>query len=288
MTKKPYPEIACIASGPTAYELKAGSGPMGVLLATTVSTREQVLDSYGFIFPPANADYAWIVDNKRLNFDIDFPPLMVARNPGQVSRYDRDGFCIPTLKVAVSKSYLESLAEEFYNVWRLDFAPNLYPAVPDLLRAIRRFLFEAGRDSGESRILTENLIPLITIGLLRACLPVRTQYVPGRVRHSGVLRARKLIQDNYSAPLSIQDLAATACLSQSRFMILFRQATGQSPHKYLRTVRIQAAMRLLAKGADVTKACFTVGFNSMSGFEEAFRDLVGSTPVEYRRGARSS
>jgi AraC-like DNA-binding protein len=39
-------------------------------------------------------------------------------------------------------------------------------------------------------------------------------------------------------------------------------------------------------GRSVTEVCFAVGFTSLGTFSRTFREIVGETPSEYRRGNR--
>ena len=53
----------------------------------------------------------------------------------------------------------------------------------------------------------------------------------------------------------------------------------------LRRLRVLRSIELLA-GSDgsVTRIAMDVGYNSLSVFETAFRDLTDTTPTEYRAG----
>ena len=103
-----------------------------------------------------------------------------------------------------------------------------------------------------------------------------------RSHHPSVRRALERIQEGYAEPLSVDELARAAYMSKSRFIAVFKRETGVTPHEHLRKIRIEAAMKQIRSGKDVTEACFAVGYTSLSGFGEAFANLTGMKPGEYR------
>src|SRR5262249_2407721 len=58
----------------------------------------------------------------------------------------------------------------------------------------------------------------------------------------------------------------------------------ETPHRYLRRRRLEAATRLL-RGTElpVTSICFRVGFESLGSFISLFRRVVGWPPQAFRR-----
>lgn len=100
-----------------------------------------------------------------------------------------------------------------------------------------------------------------------------------------LLRARDLIHARYGGPLRIEDLAREAALSPFHFLRMFRAAFGETPHRYLTRVRIEAAKRLLLADAPVTDVCFDVGFQSLGSFSALFSRAVGAPPSAFRRRA---
>ncbi len=101
------------------------------------------------------------------------------------------------------------------------------------------------------------------------------------VRH--LVRARDLADARYTEQLTVDDLAAAACLSRAHFSREFRRAFGESPYSYLLTRRLERAATLL-RGTDYTVAdvCMQVGLTSVGSFTSSFRRAYGMTPTEYR------
>lgn len=98
---------------------------------------------------------------------------------------------------------------------------------------------------------------------------------------------RAYIDRHFAKPLTIARLARRAKLSPYHFIRVFRAETGQTPHQYLRTRRIDRARHLLATTPlPVTDICEAVGFQSLGSFSSTFRRLTGETPAAYRAARR--
>jgi AraC-like DNA-binding protein len=89
--------------------------------------------------------------------------------------------------------------------------------------------------------------------------------------------------------MTVDDLAARAHLSPSRFAAVFRLQFGTSPHAYLTSLRIEHACSLLATTdatqAEIARLC---GFADVPHFSKSFRRATGSTPGDYREAARAA
>jgi AraC-like DNA-binding protein len=98
-----------------------------------------------------------------------------------------------------------------------------------------------------------------------------------------MLRARDAMDRNFAEPLDIPALARIALVSEAHFIRTFRATFGETPHRYLQRRRIERAMYLL-RGTErsITDICFAVGFTSLGTFSRTFRDIVGSSPKEFR------
>jgi AraC-like DNA-binding protein len=101
-------------------------------------------------------------------------------------------------------------------------------------------------------------------------------------RHDGQLaqirRAIDLMRRSFDRPVAIKALAELAGMSVPSFNRHFKAATGTSPLQYHKTLRLQAARRLLAKSTDATRAAFAVGYESPSQFSREYARLFGLPP----------
>lgn len=91
------------------------------------------------------------------------------------------------------------------------------------------------------------------------------------------------IEDHHQQPITVNQLAEMACLSEDRFGHLFREVVGQPPLKYINQIRLRKAMNLLKTGAyTVTEVADAVGFQDYNHFGRLFRKAFGATPNRIR------
>lgn len=103
-----------------------------------------------------------------------------------------------------------------------------------------------------------------------------------------VERSIQVMHSHMQEALALEDLAAVAYLSPSRFKHVFRHLIGIPPGEFLSALRLQAARRLLLTTTlSVTDICFEVGYNSMGSFTSRFTHLVGLSPRLLRQRARA-
>lgn len=92
-----------------------------------------------------------------------------------------------------------------------------------------------------------------------------------------------LLQVNPTRSFSIEDLAARARLSPSRFRVLFKRHTGHSVVRYQNWLRLNRAKDLLLTGEyTVTEAAKETGFLDVYYFSRLFKKLTGYNPSFYR------
>lgn len=107
--------------------------------------------------------------------------------------------------------------------------------------------------------------------------------------HTGGLPGHRLrlvldyIRDHLDRDMPLADLAAVAGMSPHYFVELFRASTGQTPHRFVLTRRIQRARDLLRnRNLSVLDVAILVGFSDASHFTKVFRRVMGATPSRYR------
>lgn len=85
--------------------------------------------------------------------------------------------------------------------------------------------------------------------------------------------------------LNLASLAAELSLSGHQLSELLNSRLGKGFSRYLREVRVAAAQQMLCDepSASVLSVGLSVGFTSQSNFYEAFREVAGTTPGQYRK-----
>jgi transcriptional regulator GlxA family with amidase domain len=77
-------------------------------------------------------------------------------------------------------------------------------------------------------------------------------------------------------------------MSQTCFMEVFKQVTGQTFGVYLKRFRIGKAQELLiTTGKTLSEISYETGFCDQSHFGDVFRQVTGTTPLVYRLSAKS-
>jgi AraC family transcriptional regulator len=98
-----------------------------------------------------------------------------------------------------------------------------------------------------------------------------------------VNRARDYLHAHLSAPISLSDVAAAACLSPFHLLRVFQAAFHQTPHQYLNECRLDRAKFLLEKTRiPVTAICLECGFSSLGSFSTLFHQRCGMSPRAWR------
>jgi AraC family transcriptional regulator len=103
----------------------------------------------------------------------------------------------------------------------------------------------------------------------------------------GAARLRKikeLVRAKMEDDLTLEDMAQSVGLSTAHFARMFRKSTGETPHQFVLRQRLERAKAMLrapdARVLDVAVAC---GFKTQQHFAQAFRDVWGASPTEYRQ-----
>ncbi|MEO6153248.1 MAG: AraC family transcriptional regulator [Croceibacterium sp.] len=103
----------------------------------------------------------------------------------------------------------------------------------------------------------------------------------------GLRRALDVILKCPENAYSLDQLASVAGMSRARFAHHFAARFGESPLRYVRTVRLKKAARLLQETSVPVKAvAAAVGFSSRSQFSSAFRRAFGADPTSFRQRSR--
>ena len=95
-----------------------------------------------------------------------------------------------------------------------------------------------------------------------------------------IARAIDWLKENFTAALSVKDLASYVHMSASTFHHHFRKMTAMSPLQYQKWLRLTEARRMmLAESVDAGTAAFKVGYESPSQFSREYSRLFGNSPL---------
>lgn len=98
-----------------------------------------------------------------------------------------------------------------------------------------------------------------------------------------VLQVRRFTQANLSRLISLDELAEHVGLSRFHFARSFQAAAGESPMRFIRRMRVDAARTLLLTTPLPLKTIAThVGFADEYHLSHVFRKMTGSNPRQFR------
>lgn len=103
-----------------------------------------------------------------------------------------------------------------------------------------------------------------------------------------VADALYLLRADFARTVRIDELAAAAGMSASSFHQHFKQLTSMTPLQYQKHLRLLEAKRMMVvEDANVMRAAFHVGYESVSQFSREYVRMFGLTPKRDAAAARS-
>ncbi|MEU1789253.1 AraC family transcriptional regulator [Streptomyces sparsogenes] len=147
------------------------------------------------------------------------------------------------------------------------------PLVEHLVRSL-----PAQREAGD--LYAESAAAFLAVHLLSRGAEPR---VPGR-EHAAVRAGAAIMRERLAEPLTLADIASEVHLSVYHFVRVFRDATGETPHRFLTRLRIELAQRLLSETTlTVEQIAQRCGFSGPGPLSTAFLRHVGVRPSVYRK-----
>ncbi len=159
------------------------------------------------------------------------------------------------------------------------------PQVLGQARYLAQELIDRGSDY--ELAIRGTLICLLT-GLLRA--PIASisrdsgaeRSAPESTPDSFRSRAENYLLSNYHRPITLTQIAGAVGCSPTHLCRHYRELTGLTPFQFLRSIRVDAAKRLLLSDVPIARIAEMVGFDDPLYFSKVFSRQTGSSPLRYR------
>ena len=95
-------------------------------------------------------------------------------------------------------------------------------------------------------------------------------------------KACTFIEQHFTERICLEQICQHANLSKSTLLRSFTKSKGVTPYRYLETLRISEAKKLLENGATPIEAALQTGFSDQSHFTNYFNSFLGLSPGMYR------
>ncbi len=157
---------------------------------------------------------------------------------------------------------------------------GVWPAPPELLQLADTFRRELNQPGADHEARLDILAGWLALELRRLFVPGNE--MGGKLPHH-VQAAKEILDTQYSAPLSIREVAETLFINPDYLRQLFRETLGESPLHYLIRRRLDAARELLGMTTlTVAEIGRQTGFDNAYYFCRLFKKQTGLTPTAFR------
>ncbi|WP_242875917.1 helix-turn-helix domain-containing protein [Cellulosilyticum sp. I15G10I2] len=96
------------------------------------------------------------------------------------------------------------------------------------------------------------------------------------------------VGENYREEIKISQLADACNMSESHFRRLFLESMNMKPVDYINLIRVQKACELIKKSQiSMEDVAYKVGFTTVSTFNRNFKNLVGTSPYQWKQSAEN-
>lgn len=159
--------------------------------------------------------------------------------------------------------------------------------VPDgKFQTVAHCLNEVKNSTGSDRVV-QFLNLLKSMSAINIKLEPLSSYgdLPSITENEG-MRIRNIynyIMQNYSEPITLDDVAKSAYMTSESFCRYFKKHTGHTFISFLNEIRINEACKKLTahKFESISTVAYKCGFKSITNFNRVFKCVIGTSPREY-------
>lgn len=92
-------------------------------------------------------------------------------------------------------------------------------------------------------------------------------------------QACEYMEQHYAERIRLDQLCRHTALSKSTLLRAFTKSKGITPYRYLETLRINKAKKLLGQGISPLNTAIQTGFSDQSHFTNYFSSFIGLAPI---------
>ncbi|MEH6581647.1 MAG: helix-turn-helix domain-containing protein [Halioglobus sp.] len=148
---------------------------------------------------------------------------------------------------------------------------------------LKEALFTEATEGVRHKRILENDLPLKLLSIFAGAKGI---FPASRRRNIVLSRARKFIENNFSAPISVSDIYQFSNCNERMLQRVFNDYVGVSPVEYIRTIRLNSARKKIKTSGtelSITDIAYSCGFSHLGRFSDYYRQIYGEPPSETKR-----
>lgn len=99
-----------------------------------------------------------------------------------------------------------------------------------------------------------------------------------------IKEAITFIENNYSRPIKISDIANNLSIDRSYFASIFKKTLQKTPQEFLLEYRMNKACELMRNlNLSISNIAHSVGYTDAFNFSKMFKKIKGTSPSDYRK-----
>ena len=183
--------------------------------------------------------------------------------------YEKISCCGKTSSLDEIKKQVENLNTFLYTYFLITYNKDLTYLHTEFANRLEASLTET-----DVKVIGHDLIEAYSNSLLDALSFSKNEIID---------KALKIINEEFSKGLGLEDLANKLHLSKNYLCSLFKEETGFTFCQYLNTLKTNKAKKLLLENKKTLEyISYECGFSSQPHFTMTFKKYTGKTPKEYK------
>ncbi len=159
-----------------------------------------------------------------------------------------------------------------------------FPGQDSTLMCMQNILAELQTRSAEYETVCQAYLEILVVQLIRSANFSFSQASTRPPVNRLCSFIRHYIDNHYKERLTLDLLAQVGSVNKYYLAHAYKEEFGTSPISYMNFRRVEEGKRLLSETDwSLSQIAHILGFSSASYFSQAFRNLVGVSPMEYRK-----
>ena len=227
----------------------------------------------------------WKIDGKSKKQQFYNGDLII--NPAGLNVSPKWSSDVELLVLAIKPKFVELISEEMNCPNSVGLFPQFKFQDKLINLLMKNMIKEFENEPKPDLVYTESLAYTLVAHIIRNYsrngkhkFPIKNNGLPSNKLSHTI----EFINDNISKNLSLEDIAIVAGFSPSYFILLFKNATGLTPHQYIIKRKVENAKRdLIQTQKSITEIALDAGFSDQSHLTRVMRKYTGFTPGDLRR-----